>query len=494
VARFSRLQGLESASRVLNRQAELRELSPGAAGVLVDELGKPLVPVPDEEIRKQIEKLGNWSGKLRQIGRDGTSMKINRAISAQKLAEEQLRGVREDRLREEIKFRNLLEATPGATVVTNNQGVIELVNGRALTLFGYRREELLGQSIARLVPEWLRSGHLEHSRGLVVEPRGPALFGLRRDGSEFRIEIGRSSLLETVEGTLLVFAIRDVTESHRLVEEVKSLTRENHRQRESLAAVNHELEAFIYSVTHDLQAPMRHIQAFSTTLLSDHGHEIPATARNAVDRILSSSRRMAKMLDEMTVLSGIGRQDVMLEIAGLGALVHTALEVLKPETEGRDIDWRIGYLPTVVCDARLMEIALLNLLSNAVKFTRMRIPAVIEVIHTQMDGVPVIAIRDNGVGFDMKYSERLFGVFQRLHRREDFEGTGVGLATAQRIIRKHGGRIWASADINRGATFYLTFDSLPNAATDSEPSQSMPAMAVERAHDGSSLSCHYSAG
>jgi light-regulated signal transduction histidine kinase (bacteriophytochrome) len=147
---------------------------------------------------------------------------------------------------------------------------------------------------------------------------------------------------------------------------------------------------------------------------------------------------------------------VNFQVIGLNSLIAEVLESLQPEVNGRELEWQIANLPFIECDPVLIKQVFVNLLSNAVKFTRPRPHAIVQVGHAEVDGQSVIFVRDNGVGFSMKYSEKLFGVFQRLHRQEDFEGTGVGLATVQRIIQKHGGRIWAEAELNSGATFYFT--------------------------------------
>jgi light-regulated signal transduction histidine kinase (bacteriophytochrome) len=162
------------------------------------------------------------------------------------------------------------------------------------------------------------------------------------------------------------------------------------------------------------------------------------------------------MVDDLLALAHIGRQELKTEVASLNAIAAEVLEDLARETAGREIQWQTGELPYADCDPGLMKQVFSNLLSNAVKYTRPRKPAIIELGQITLDGRPAIFIRDNGVGFNMKYAGKLFGVFQRLHRREDFEGTGVGLATVQRIVQKHGGCVWAEAEINKGATFYFT--------------------------------------
>jgi len=227
------------------------------------------------------------------------------------------------------------------------------------------------------------------------------------------------------------------------------------RVNSELAASLKELEAFTYSVSHDLRAPLRHISGFSKILAEEYGSTLPLEAQHHVQRIQEGTHRMGVLVDDLLNLARVGRRDLSLQVAGLKSVVEGVLADLAPECEGRQIEWKIGDLPLVDCDPGLMKQVFQNLLSNAVKFTRPRSPAVIEVGQKDQDGTSVIFVRDNGVGFNMKYADKLFGVFQRLHRAEDFEGTGVGLATVQRIIQKHGGRIWVEAELDKGATFYF---------------------------------------
>src|SRR5436190_19951688 len=167
---------------------------------------------------------------------------------------------------------------------------------------------------------------------------------------------------------------------------------------------------------------------------------------------------MSQLVDDLLNLARIGRHELKREATPLRGLVETAVEELKRETKGRQIDWRIKPLPVAQCDAGLMNAVFANLLSNAVKYTRRRTAALVEVGCVKKDGTTAVYVRDNGVGFDMKYANKLFGVFQRLHRAEDFEGTGVGLATVERIIRKHGGKVWAEAEVDKGATFFFVLE------------------------------------
>lgn len=227
-----------------------------------------------------------------------------------------------------------------------------------------------------------------------------------------------------------------------------------------LQATNAELEAFTYSVSHDLRAPLRHIDGFTRILVEEAGPGLDQTARHYLERVQEGARHMGALVDDLLHLSRVGRQELNTHMTSLNSLIDEVIRDLKSETEGREIEWQIGQLPVLICDSGLMRQVFANLLSNAVKFTRTKQPAVIQIDHTRLDGEAAIFVRDNGVGFNMKYADKLFGVFQRLHRQEEFEGTGVGLATVQRIIHKHGGRIWAEAESDQGATFYFTLGML----------------------------------
>jgi light-regulated signal transduction histidine kinase (bacteriophytochrome) len=194
------------------------------------------------------------------------------------------------------------------------------------------------------------------------------------------------------------------------------------------------------------------------------GSSLDQDGKHYLESIEGSSRSMGMMVDDLLNLSRVARKELNLQVAGLSTLVDEVLKELKPEIKDREIEWRVAELPFVECDPFLIKQVFVNLLSNAIKFTRTRPQAVVEVGHTDLDGQSVTFVRDNGVGFSMKYRDKLFGVFQRLHRQEDFEGTGVGLATVQRIVQKHGGRIWAEAELNKGATFYFTLAAKSAAA------------------------------
>jgi len=253
-------------------------------------------------------------------------------------------------------------------------------------------------------------------------------------------------------------------ENAALERRVRERTAELETANQALEDANKELEAFSYSVSHDLRAPLRHVDGFAQLLVSGYNEQLPPPAQRLLKNVCNGAKRLGQLIDDLLNFSRLGRRPLEKRTISLSAIVSQVLDELKGEREGRQMEIRISPLPDCLGDASLLKQVFMNLLTNALKFTRKCDQAIIEIGCEEKPGEIACFVRDNGAGFDMQFADKLFGVFQRLHRDDQFEGTGVGLSIVQRIIHRHGGRIWAEAAVDQGATFHFTLPTPPPAS------------------------------
>jgi light-regulated signal transduction histidine kinase (bacteriophytochrome) len=262
--------------------------------------------------------------------------------------------------------------------------------------------------------------------------------------------------------------LREVSDRRRAEEEVQKLNRTLEQRAGLLEAANKELETFSYSISHDLRAPLRHILGFATMLHDDAGSTLSEKPRQHLEKIKESATRMSSLIDDLLYFSRFAHVELNKESVDLSAVVDRVIRDNEPELKGRNVVWKRVQLPRAWGDTALLRQVMTNLLSNALKYSRQSDPAEIEIgIQESGPRETVFFVRDNGVGFDCRYADKLFGVFQRLHKASEFEGTGIGLASVRRIIARHGGKTWADSKVGQGATFYfslLTGNSAPGSS------------------------------
>jgi PAS domain S-box-containing protein len=375
--------------------------------------------------------------------------------------EEDLRNTR-DKLRIEVEERSsLLDLTHDSIFVRDMDFVITYWNRGAEEFYGWTQTDAIGK----------RSDELLHSAfPKLVEIRAQLLetdqwegelTRTKADGHEVTIA-SRWSLRRDHQGrpVAILETSNDITARKRWEEEIQGLNQELAQRSIALEASNKELEAFAYSISHDLRAPLRHTAGFAELLRKNAAASLNEKSQRYLTMILEAANQMGSLIDDLLAFSRISRAEARKSLVDLGQIVQEVVADVRQDTKERNIIWKIDPLPACYGDRSMLRLAFVNLISNAVKFTGTRPRAEIEIGCTGQDRDVVLFVRDNGVGFDMKYSNKLFGVFQRLHPQEAFEGTGIGLATIQRIVHRHGGRVWAESTVDGGATFYLSLPKI----------------------------------
>ena len=399
-----------------------------------------------------------------------TALVISRLVSKERRSFQQVQEAKAELHAQ----ANLLKLTHDAIFVRDMNNLITYWNRAAEELYGWTAEEVVGkaskhQLLKPVLPAPLDEIEAELRRSNRWEGE---LTHTKRDGTRI-VLASRWSLQRDQRGApvAVLETHNDITErkkaeealrrSHDELEmKVKERTAELGKTNADLQSVNKELEAFAYSVSHDLRAPVRHIAGFTELLQKHAGTVLDDKSRHHISMILDSAKRMGALVDDLLAFSRIGRAEARETTVHLEPLIKGVVADIAPDAQGRNIEWRIATLPVCRGDPAMLRLVFANLVSNAVKFTRTRAQTQVEIglLNHNSDEV-VVFVKDNGVGFDMKYENKLFGVFQRLHSQEAFEGTGIGLATVQRIVHRHGGRVWAEGSIENGATFYV---ALPN--------------------------------
>jgi PAS domain S-box-containing protein len=376
--------------------------------------------------------------------------KAQAEVEERRRAEEALRT-------SETRYRLLVEQAPLGIAIIDHRGFIDQANPAACEMLGYSHDELIGRDPLTIMDSAEHAqARQEFSPLQVGETLNIELTMIRKDGVRLPV---MGSTRQMPDGRYQ-YIFQDISERKQAEEEVRALNEQlDKRVRErtaELETANKELESFSYSVSHDLRAPLRAINGFSNLLISDYADKLSGEALMYLDKVKENANKMALLIDDLLTFSRLSRNPLKKRRVDLRGLVVQVIEELHAEAGEREIKWQIGDLAPCQADPALLKQVYANLIGNALKYTRPRPVPVIEIGSRMLRGQTVYFVRDNGVGFDMKYAGNLFGVFQRLHSEADFEGTGIGLAIVQRIVNRHGGRIWAESEVDQGATFFFT--------------------------------------
>lgn len=404
------------------------------------------------------ERTNSYGGTLVQGENNQPLLAITTVtdITERKRAEERLRSSEE-------RYRTLFESNPNPMWVYDTETLLFLaVNAAAIRHYGFTEREFIAMTLKDIRPAEDLPALMDNLSQAGQELDETTQWRHRKkDGALIDVEITSHQLMWLGRPARLVL-INDITARKRAEQEISELNvdleERVQRRTAELESANKELEAFSYSVSHDLRSPLRTVDGFSQAVLEDYGPQLPVEGRRYLQTIRDGAQRMGVLIDDLLTFSRLSRQPLHKQSVDMARMARDAFAELDSEKHGRKIELKIGDLQQVDGDPALLKQVWVNLLSNAMKYTRKRELAVIEIGCKRENGSAICFVSDNGTGFDMQYAHKLFGVFQRLHRTDEFEGTGVGLAIVQRVINRHGGRVWAEATEGKGATFYFTLE------------------------------------
>lgn len=361
-----------------------------------------------------------------------------------------------ERKKAEERFRLVVESAPNAMLLVNSSGQITLVNTQTEKLFGYTRTELINNKLEMLIPQRFRQHHPTHRNGFFEKPQtrsmgaGRDLFGLKKDGTEVQVEIGLNPI-ETIEGNMVLASIIDITE--RKVQE-RSL-----KKQVELETKNQELEQFAYIASHDLQAPLRTVANYMQVFEEDYLPQLDENARNYLTRVNKATERMGALIKALLDFSRLGR-DARLDYVDCGKIINDVLADIEPLLKASGTIVEVGDMPSLNVYEVEMRQLFQNLISNAIKFKQTSFPPVIKISAQKINEKWKFAVSDNGIGIEPIHYERIFYIFQRLNKEEEYEGYGIGLANCKKIVELHKGEITVESELKKGTTFYFTISNL----------------------------------